>query len=82
MIQVGGFDLLFGWSGFVLLLVMLAAFVLRAHPDVFDEADRPAQDLPGFARPTNSRPENKEAALRDARLRSPAQARDGGDPEH
>lgn len=44
MTQTGGLDLLFAWLIFAGLLLILAAIVLRHHPDVMAEARRSTSD--------------------------------------
>jgi hypothetical protein len=57
MTQTGGLDLLFAWLIFAGLLVVLAALVLRHHPDVMDEARRTTTDeTPRSANARNSGP--------------------------
>lgn len=65
MIQTGGFDLLIGWSIFLLLLVVLAVFVLRVRSDVFAETAR-STTAAGDS-PTTSG--GDEPSLDDANLR-------------
>jgi hypothetical protein len=46
MIQVAGFDLLFGWIEFIALLIVLGSFVLRTRADVFEETSRRTSEQP------------------------------------
>lgn len=57
MTQTGGLDLLFAWLIFAGLLALLAAIVLRHHPDVMAEARRSTVDeTPRSSHPPNSGP--------------------------
>jgi hypothetical protein len=68
VIQVGGFDLLFGWAGFIALLVILGSLVLRSRADVFKEANRRTSDPNESSEHPPSPSDGLRKALRDGAL--------------
>lgn len=69
MIQVGGFDLLFGWRIFAGFLGLLLVLLLRARTDVFEDSPTSGLDEPfAWAEP--------DLALEDGWFTAPQRASD------
>jgi hypothetical protein len=66
--DTGGLDVLIAWATFIALLFVLAAFLLRGHPDPIDEARRRTdsttideEDITAVTRDAMSSPEEPTA---------------------
>lgn len=56
MTDNNGLDVLIAWSIFGVFLIVLAAFVLRGHPDPIDEANRRTDGTSLDDRPDGEQP--------------------------
>jgi hypothetical protein len=68
VIQVDGFDLLFAWSGFVFLLLVLSYCIFHSRCDAFDEFSQPPRDHAKECQPERAAPETPRDVLDGARI--------------